>query len=346
MKFGLLFRVQDPPNAENIVGRWQEALETAKVAEESGFDGVFLPEHHMMPDAYLPSQWPVLGALAAITERLEIGTTVHLLPFEHPIHTAEHGAMVDVLSNGRLRLGVGMANFPEEFDLFGLEHKRQVSRFEEGIEIVQRAWAGEQLDFEGKHFKVKGQITPKPVGAELWIGAMSEPGVRRAARFGVRWPTDPLHNLDVMKYWADLYREAGIEYGTSDKLGVVLLRDGWVADSLDEVEKVWWPCIRSEHWFYFERVPRWVADREPFIADIKSEDDFKFEQHHIDRLIVGSPEDCIEKIRKFQEVLDPDYLVLSFRVALGPSFEEELECVRRFGREVIPAFKPMATTGG
>ena len=79
MKFGLLFRVQDPPNAENIVGRWQEALETAKVAEESGFDGVFLPEHHMMPDAYLPSQWPVLGALAAITERLELGTTVHLL---------------------------------------------------------------------------------------------------------------------------------------------------------------------------------------------------------------------------------------------------------------------------
>ena len=146
--------------------------------------------------------------------------------------------MVDVLSNGRLRLGVGMANFPEEFELFGLAHKRQVSRFEEGIEIVQRAWAGEQLDFEGKHFKVKGHITPKPVGAELWIGAMSKlAGVRRAARFGARWPTDPLHNLDVMKYWADLYREAGVEHGTSDKLGVVLLRDGWVADSLEEVEE-------------------------------------------------------------------------------------------------------------
>ena len=69
----------------------------------------------------------------------------------------------------------------------------------------------------------------------------------------------------------------------------------------------------------------------PFIADIKAEEDFKFEQHHIDRLIVGGPEDCIEKIRQFQEVLDPDYLVMSFRVALGPSFEEELECVRRFG---------------
>ena len=72
--------------------------------------------------------------------------------------------MVDVLSNGRLRLGVGMANFPEEFELFGLAHKRQVSRFEEGIEIVQRAWAGEQLDFEGKHFKVKATSPRSPSG--------------------------------------------------------------------------------------------------------------------------------------------------------------------------------------
>ena len=346
MKFGLLFRVQDPPNAEHIGDRWQEALKTAQVAEESGFDGVFLPEHHMMPDGYLPSQWPVLGALAAVTERLELGTTVHLLPFEHPIHVAEHGAMVDILSGGRLRLGCGMGNFPEEFELYGLNPKTQVSRFEEAIQIVQRAWAGEKIDFEGKHFKIKGHISPLPVGAELWLGAMSEPGVRRAARFGCPWPTDPLHNVDVMKFWTDIYREAGEEYGTSDKLGVALLRDGWVADSLEEVEQVWWPCIRNEHWFYFEKVPRWVADREPFLADVKSEADFRFDRHRIDRLIVGSPEDCIESIRKFDEVLDLDYLIMSFRVAQGPSFEEELECIRRFGREVIPAFKSVAAATG
>src|SRR3954453_9499077 len=183
MKFGLLFRVQDPPNAERIGQRWQGALQVAKVAEESGFDGVFLPEHHMMPDGYLPSPWPVLGALAAITERVDIGTTVHLLPLEHPIHVAEHGAMVDVLSNGRLRLGVGMANFPQEFALFGLNPKTQMSRFEEAIDIVQRACAAEAIDFRRKRFNVKpsGRVMPRPVGAELWIGAMSEPGVRRAA---------------------------------------------------------------------------------------------------------------------------------------------------------------------
>src|SRR3954471_4076750 len=120
MKFGILLRVQDPPDASNLVERWQQALHVAKVAEDAGFDGIFVPEHHMMPDGYLSSVWPVLGALAAVTERIELGTSVHLLPLDYPIHTAEAGAMVDVLSNGRLRLGVGMANFPQEFALFGL----------------------------------------------------------------------------------------------------------------------------------------------------------------------------------------------------------------------------------
>lgn len=344
MKFGVLFRPQDPPAAEHIVQRWQEVLQASEVAEEAGFDGVFLPEHHMMPDGYLPSPWAALGAIAARTQRVEIGTTIHLLPFYHPIHVAEAAGMVDIISNGRLRLGCGLGNFEPEFDLYGIDKKTQVSRFEESIELVQRAWAGEEIDHEGKHFRVKGKVTPQPVSPELWLGAMSEPGVRRAARFGCPWPTDPLHNLDVMRHWTELYRAAGDEYGTSDKLKVCLLRDGWVADSMDDVERAWWPAIRSEHWFYFSQVPRWVADREPFLRGIEREEDFKFEDHRQDRLIVGSPQDCIDEIRRFEEALDPEYLIMSFRVAAGPSFEEELECLRRFGADVIPAFREAGVT--
>ncbi len=339
MKFGLLLRPQDPPDAAGIAQRWQELLTAAQAAERAGFDGLFLPEHHMMPDGYLPSPWAALGAMAALTERIELGTTVSLLPLEHPVHFAEHAAMADILAGGRLRIGVGLGNFPQEFELFGIDAKTQLSRFEESIEIVQRAWAGEEIDFHGKHFDITGKITPLPIDIELWLGAMSEPGVRRAARFGARWPTDPLHNIDVMKYWADLYRQAGAEFGTGDRLGVCLLRDGWVADSLEEVERTWWPCIRSEHWFYFEQVPRWVAEREPFLEGISSEQDFQFDRHRIDRLIVGAPQDCIASIRSFREALDPDYLIMSFRVAAGPSLERELECIRRFGADVIPAFR-------
>ncbi len=339
MKFGVLLRSQDPPRSENIVRRWQEQLRAAEVLEEAGFDGVFVPEHHMMADGYLPNPWPALGAFAARTSRVDIGTTVHLLPLYHPIHVAEASAMVDILSNGRLRLGVGMGNFAPEFELYGLNKKTQVSRFEECIEIVQRAWAGEDFDHQGKHFRIKGKVTPRPVSPQLWIGATSEPGIDRVARFGCRWATSPLHNIAVMKEWADIYRAKTEEHDTADRAGIVLLRDGWVADSLDEVEKVWWPHVRREHWFYFSQVPRWKLDSEPFLAQVRTEQDFHFGEHRRQRLVVGSPQDCIEQIAECRHAIDPEYLILSFRVASGPSHEQELECLRRFGAEVIPAFR-------
>ena len=129
---------------------------------------------------------------------------------------------------------------------------------------------------------------------------MSEPGVRRAARFGCPWPTDPLHNMAVMKDWTDLYRAAGEEYGTSEKLQIVLLRDGWVADSMDDVERDWWPASAPSTGSTSPQIPRWVLDREPFLEGVETEEDFKFDNHRHDRLIVGSPEDCIASIRAFR----------------------------------------------
>jgi alkanesulfonate monooxygenase SsuD/methylene tetrahydromethanopterin reductase-like flavin-dependent oxidoreductase (luciferase family) len=339
VKFGLLHRPQDPPAAEHIDRRWRETLTASEVAETAGFDGLFVPEHHMMPDGYNPAPLVTCAAIAARTSRVDVGTTVFLLPFYNPIQVAEQAAMVDVISGGRMILGCGIGNFDPEFALYGLRKKQQGSRFEEAIDLVQRAWAGEDLDHEGKHFAAKGRISPLPRNPRLWLGAMSEAGVRRAARFGCPWPTDPLHNLAVMTEWASLYRAAGEEYGTSDKLSIALLRDGWVADDLDAVERDWWPHIRFEHWFYFSQIPRWVLDREPFLQGVEKEEDFRFENHRQDRLIVGSPEDCIASIRAFEEAIGNDYLIMSFRVSGGPSFEQELECIERFGRDVIAPYR-------
>jgi alkanesulfonate monooxygenase SsuD/methylene tetrahydromethanopterin reductase-like flavin-dependent oxidoreductase (luciferase family) len=139
MKFGLLFRPQDPPAAENIGRRWQETLDAAEAAEEAGFDGVFVPEHHMMPDGYLPAPLVACGALAARTRRVDVGTTVFLLPYYNPVQVAEQAAMVDVISGGRMRLGCGLGALPEEFALYGIDPRTQISRFEEAIGLVREA---------------------------------------------------------------------------------------------------------------------------------------------------------------------------------------------------------------
>ena len=340
MKFGLLFRAQDPPASEHLTRRWQEILRAGKLAEEVGFDGLFLPEHHMMDDGYTPAPMIGLGALAAVTERVDLGTTIMLLPFYNPVQVAEHAAMVDVISGGRMILGVGGGNSEPEFELFGRTSANQTALFEESIDIVRRLWAGEEVDHESEHFKVKGHIRPLPKdGGRLWMGAMSFPGVRRAARLGAPWPTDPLHNIHVIKEWVDAYRAEGEKHGTTSKLSLSLLRDGWVADDMDQVERDWWPSIRSEHWFYFSQIPRWVADREPFLQGIEQESDFKFENHHIDRLVVGNPEQCIDTICRYEDEVENDYLIMSFRMAVGPDHDKELECIERFGKEVITGYR-------
>lgn len=340
VKFGILFRPQDPPDAAGIVNRWQEVLEAAQVAEEAGFDGVFLPEHHMMDDGYPPSPWAGLGAIAARTSRIEIGTTVFLLGLRHPIHSAEDAAMVDVISGGRLRLGCGLGNFAPEFELYGWNKREQVSRFEEAIEVLQRAWTGEELDHHGRHFVAQGRVRPRPIAAELWLGATTAAGVRRAARFGCPWVMSPLQRRELVLELARLYCATGREAGTRDKLGVVLLRDGFVADSLDEVQRVWWPSLAEEHWSYFSTLPRFTGERTgPTFDGITSAQDLDFDRHRENRLIVGSPGDCIAQIRQFADEIHPDYLIMTFRVSHGPAFAREIECIRRFGAEVIPTFR-------
>lgn len=338
MKFGIQFRPQDPPAAANLTERWRQLLEVAQIAEDVGFDGLFVPEHHMVPDGYPPSVWGPLGALAAVTERVDIGTAMHLPALDHPIHVAEHSALVDVISGGRLKLGIGMGGVGPEYELYGLNPKTQKSRYEESIDLIQRAWAGEEIEHEGKHFKVKGEIHPKPVGAELWYGAMSVPGVRRAARPGLPYMTDGLHSYEVIKFWTDEYRSAGEEFGTAEQLRPVLIREAWVADSIDEVEREWWPHVRSDHWFYVN-MDRFWKEKEPALDGVDSEAALDFETYRRDRLLVGSPDEVIAMIEKFRDVMGHDYTVCAFRFANGPSFEREIECVRRFAADVIPAFR-------
>ena len=132
-----------------------------------------------------------LGAIAARTDTLRLGTSVALLPLDHPLDVAEEVATVDQLSNGRVRLGAGLGYRPYEYDALGLDFHTRGRRMEECLEIVQRAWTEEKISFHGEFFDFDDvAVLPKPVQQPrptIWVGANSDAAVSRGARLADGW---------------------------------------------------------------------------------------------------------------------------------------------------------------
>ena len=203
MEFGVLYDMRNPrgsgiPNAT----LYRQTLEHIERMEELGFDTVWLTEHHFIEDDYLPSVLTMAAAVAARTTRVTIGTAVLLLPLHDPLRVAEDAAVVDILSDGRLRLGLGLGYKLEEFEAFGVDRGARASLLEDGIEIIRGAWADGPFSHHGRHRYIdRRDVTPKPVqrpGPQIWLAGRASVPVRRAATVG-----DGL----IVVGGPDLYRE-------------------------------------------------------------------------------------------------------------------------------------------
>lgn len=188
-RFGLMIDFRNPPEArrpDEVV--YRETLQTVRIAEDLGYDDVWLSEHHATPDGYCPAPLAVSAAIAATTSRIAIGQALLLLPLHHPLRIAEDGAVVDVISGGRFSLGVGIGYRPKEFEAFGIERSSRVPRLIESLSIIDQAWRTGHVDHAGEHWTIRDvEIRPLPVQRPrppFWLGGLTEPAVRRAARYG------------------------------------------------------------------------------------------------------------------------------------------------------------------
>lgn len=333
IRLGLYSSIANPPRGDDLDRCVREAIAEAELAEASGFHGFFVGEHHQDRDGFLPSPSVVCSAVAARTSRMQIGTSVVLLPLHHPIRIAEDFATLDIISGGRAVLGVGLGYQDADFRAFGIDKARRVLRFEQEIEIIRRAWTGESFSYEGADFDIENiRILPRPLqrpGPPIWIGASVGPAVERAGRLGDALVLSPSMTLEENRMLTDRYRAAATAAGRTPEL--VLMRDAWVADSLGEAARVYGPEVMAAYRYY------WKAGSVSFRA-FTSEDQFRFESIWRDRIITGSPEDCVAEFRRWREALGTNYFILRLRHAHsgGPAHAEIMKAIERFGRDVIP----------
>lgn len=185
--------------------------EVAAVAEQAGFDSLWMPEHLVFPvemppnygyteDGYPPmnSQVPsfdpfvVLGAVSSRTSTIRLGTGVFILPLRHPIQVARSTVTLDRMSGGRLVFGIGVGWMPDEFSIVGEDFANRGKRTDEIIDLLRRCWRDDVIEHHGDHYDIPPvYVEPKPVrgpqGIPIIVGGTSKGALERAGRLGDGW---------------------------------------------------------------------------------------------------------------------------------------------------------------
>lgn len=171
------------------------ALERIAIMDTTGYDAVWLAEHHFSDFSVCPSVHMMGVMAAARTKRLRIGTGVSLAPFYNPLRLAEEVALLDVLSGGRVNWGAGRGFERSEFKAFGIPGEESAARFHETVDIVLKAWTNERLSYQGKYHSYDGvEVLPKPLQVPhppVWMAAGSIPAIEWAAAKGFSILMDP-----------------------------------------------------------------------------------------------------------------------------------------------------------
>ena len=188
MKFGLFHSVQLPdPAREKLY--YEEALDQVLWAEQLGYESVWFTEHHFSRHGIVSATFSVLSYLAAKTTSIRLGTAVTVLPFHNPIQIAEQTATVDLLSDGRLDLGVGRGYQWGEYNKLNIAMDEADRRFREALDVLIQGWTSTQaFDHSGEFWTFNDMtVHPKPVQnphPPLWVAASSQSSMDRIAKRG------------------------------------------------------------------------------------------------------------------------------------------------------------------
>ncbi|MEE3128221.1 MAG: LLM class flavin-dependent oxidoreductase [Actinomycetota bacterium] len=334
MKVSCFLSAQFDPAADASAGI-DDVLAQAAAAETAGFHAVYLGHHYLAQSAFV-QPIPLAGYLAAATSRVRIGFGVLLAPLLNPVALAEELASLDVLSRGRLTVGIGAGYRRRETAAFGVAWGDRLARLREYVPIMRALWSGETLDLSGTWGEVPGaSLALRPAqagGPPLWIGAFAEPAVKRAARLDTPWLIGPKGNDEELAAMLGIYRATLQEHGHDLAREYPMSREAFIGDTFESAVAGVRPHLERQY------------------AGYKSWDDAQgidLDRYLAEDCLVGSAEQVVAKLRRWESELGITEVSLRLQF-VGASQEEAMEQIARFGAEVVSqvAGPAVDVTGG
>ena len=350
MKFGQLHLFERP------AGRTEQAIISEQLdimaqAEDYGFDSVWPAEHHFREYGHCGTPALILAALATRTKKLRLGTGVVVLPLNHPVRVAEEYAFLDVLSNGRVDLGIGRGYQPHEYAGYGVDQTRSRDIFRESIEIIERAWTEEKFSYHGEFYQFEDlSVHPRPVQQPhppIWMASLSAETFELCGRHGYNLLCAPVFGFNIKNGAAqiDQYRNALKEHGRDPKkAGIAALSMTYVADTtqqaLDEFkEGVMWYMRTFQK---YVAPPKGQAPVPSFEMYAQIRDLLDYAEW--DRLLAagavvcGSPDEVVAQIGEFAETCGiTDYLAWT-RIG-GLDHKKVMHATELMASKVIPQLR-------
>jgi alkanesulfonate monooxygenase SsuD/methylene tetrahydromethanopterin reductase-like flavin-dependent oxidoreductase (luciferase family) len=338
--FGLITCQRYPGDRRSWADVYADALDLAVAAEEAGFDSVWTSEHHFLDDGYMPSLLPFCSAIAARTERVQIGTACLLAPLYEPLRLAEDAATVDLISRGRFVLGLGQGWRGEEFEAFGAALEQRHVALEDAIAVLRQAGRGGPVTGGALSSYPGVFVTPQPandVSVPVWIAGGSRAAVKRAGRiaegFIGNFGATPDEYAQQVEWILEELDERGVPH---DQFTFSLHLPTFATTDGDA-----WRTILPYYAYLQSTYARYHAgdrstDRKPLsLPTVTAADEERLRRG----IVAGTPAEVVEQLRAYERAAGVELHFIARLYWPGLAPEQQREALELYAREVIPALR-------
>jgi alkanesulfonate monooxygenase SsuD/methylene tetrahydromethanopterin reductase-like flavin-dependent oxidoreductase (luciferase family) len=346
MRFGLFFQAPERPG-ETHAQRFGEMLDLAVLADSLGFDVAWLAEIHFgAAFSLLSSPLMAVPVIAQRTRRIRVGTAVTLLPLHQPLACAEQAATADILSGGRLELGVGRGSIPTQFHGFRVPVSENRARFAECLDIIRLAWTRDRFSYDGKFHQVENlAVVPKPLQRPhppIRVAVHTLESFTHIAELGVPiysgTTTTPLPLLrECMTAYRDKLAAAGHAWGPEQ---MALMQPVHIGPTSAAARDAMRPGVLQ---YYknletiFSSLPDSYADHLPRLKYIRETiADLPYDKFCRDQAVFGDAAEVVDRLQRAKEEFSLSQIICWFdQGSMLPRAEVE-RVMRRFAEEVMP----------